>query len=298
MLAPKIARSAGQTKATAEPASRATADGRAALRLTEPGFLAAAGDRHEDPRPQEVHPPDRAADFSAVPVFAADRAGRPRLRAPSVAAMAVAGTVQPKLAVGRVDDPLERAADGVADQVMRMPDTAASTGEPAVQHECQACQEGRSEACEKGQSGACEEKTSRHPQELARARVVEIFTSYAATGPDAGRDPLTNTSAYGRGSTAADKAAGTTSLRFHESQHGQDFLDFLASHPFPVFTGKVGQTTHAFRQARTDFLAQFESWAKEMVRVSRCATDCVGSPDIDTFEHNTGPHMKCTTCHP
>ena len=38
MLAPKIARSAGQTKATAEPASRATADGRAALRLTEPGF--------------------------------------------------------------------------------------------------------------------------------------------------------------------------------------------------------------------------------------------------------------------
>lgn len=133
---------------------------------------------------------------------------------------------------------------------------------------------------------------------IPTAPVVEIFTSYAATGPDAGRDPLTNTSAYGRGSTAADKAAGTTSLRFHESQHGQDFLDFLASHPFPVFTGKVGQTTHAFRQARTDFLAQFESWAKEMVRVSRCATDCVGSPDIDTFEHNTGPHMKCTTCHP
>jgi hypothetical protein len=133
---------------------------------------------------------------------------------------------------------------------------------------------------------------------IPTAPVVEIFTSYAAQGPDAGRDPLTNRSAYGRGTTPADRSAGTTSLRFHESQHGKDFLDFLASHPFPVFTGTVGQTTDAFRQARKDFLAQFKSWAEDMVSVSRCATDCVGSPDIDTFEHNTGPSMKCTTCRP
>jgi hypothetical protein len=29
-----------------------------------------------------------------------------------------------------------------------------------------------------------------------------------------------------------------------------------------------------------------------MGRVTLCATDCVGSPDIDTFEHNTGVQMK------
>jgi hypothetical protein len=28
--------------------------------------------------------------------------------------------------------------------------------------------------------------------------------------------------------------------------------------------------------------------------VTLCAADCVGSPDIDTFEHNTGAQMKYT----
>jgi hypothetical protein len=35
-----------------------------------------------------------------------------------------------------------------------------------------------------------------------------------------------------------------------------------------------------------------------MGRATLCATDCVGSPDIDTFEHNVSADMKCATCHP
>lgn len=33
-----------------------------------------------------------------------------------------------------------------------------------------------------------------------------------------------------------------------------------------------------------------------MGKASSRWTDCVGSPDIDQFEGNTGTHLKCTTC--
>jgi hypothetical protein len=50
--------------------------------------------------------------------------------------------VQPKLAIGAVDDPLEHEADRVADHVMRMPDPNAhgfTQGTNAVQRKCAAC---------------------------------------------------------------------------------------------------------------------------------------------------------------
>lgn len=51
--------------------------------------------------------------------------------------------VQAKLAVGAIDDPLEREADQVADQVMRMPDPAAplTAAPPELQRKCAACEE-------------------------------------------------------------------------------------------------------------------------------------------------------------
>ena len=133
---------------------------------------------------------------------------------------------------------------------------------------------------------------------LPTAPVIEIFTRYAAQGPQSARDPITATSAYGRGTTTADVAAGTTTLRFHESRHGEDFLDFIATNPFPTYTGRVGMRVADFRRAGTTFLAAVRVWLREMGRRSLCATDCVGSPDIDVFEHNQGRRIKCTTCHP
>ena len=133
---------------------------------------------------------------------------------------------------------------------------------------------------------------------LPAAPMVEIFTNYASQGSGAAGDPLTATSAYGRGTTAGDSAAGTTSLRFHESRHGEDFLQFIASHPFPTYGGRVGMTVAQFNQAGGSFLAAFAAWSRNMGRASLCATDCVGSPDIDAFEHNVGANMRCTTCHP
>ncbi len=55
---------------------------------------------------------------------------------------------------------------------------------------------------------------------------VEITTTYK-NNPD-------ETSAYGKGTTADDKAEKTTTLRVHEGQHGTDFIDYLKKTPLPV----------------------------------------------------------------
>jgi len=53
------------------------------------------------------------------------------------------GVIQPKLAVGPVDDPAENEADRVADDVMRMPDLQASctAAPPRINRKCDACEE-------------------------------------------------------------------------------------------------------------------------------------------------------------
>jgi Domain of unknown function (DUF4157) len=53
------------------------------------------------------------------------------------------GSIQAKLVVGRVDDPLEHEADLVAEQVMRMPDPGleVSASQPRISRKCAACEE-------------------------------------------------------------------------------------------------------------------------------------------------------------
>jgi hypothetical protein len=73
-------------------------------------------------------------DFSKVALFPTDRATQPH--APLSAARTPAlGVIQPKLAIGRVDDPLEYEADRVADEVMRIPAAG------VAQRKCAACED-------------------------------------------------------------------------------------------------------------------------------------------------------------
>jgi hypothetical protein len=71
-------------------------------------------------------------DFSKLPIFPPDRAtqaqGRPSLDKP-----ALPGALPPKLSVGDDSHPLEREADRVADQIMRMPDHLAPVAPVALQ---------------------------------------------------------------------------------------------------------------------------------------------------------------------
>jgi hypothetical protein len=86
--------------------------------------------------------PGIAWDFSKIPIFPPDRP-KPASTLYPLAALPLPRVVQPKLAVGRADDPLEREADRVADQVMRMPDPALSVAPalPQISRKCAACEE-------------------------------------------------------------------------------------------------------------------------------------------------------------
>ena len=64
---------------------------------------------------------------------------------PAFGNQALLRRLQPKLTVGAVDDPLEREADRVADQVMRMPEPGpgptVSASAPRVSRKCAGCDE-------------------------------------------------------------------------------------------------------------------------------------------------------------
>src|SRR5215469_3403043 len=77
-----------------------------------------------------------AWDFSKIRVFPADWV-------PSHDRDALPEIIQPKLAIGRVDDPLELEADRIADQVMRMvePSVPRAARVPQVSRKCAACED-------------------------------------------------------------------------------------------------------------------------------------------------------------
>jgi hypothetical protein len=86
-----------------------------------------------EPR-ERTHEPAAAsrtpASFAAIPVFAPGEVALPRI------------ALQRKFAIGAVDDPLEREADHVAEQVMRMPEPVAVTQRSVsrINRKCAACE--------------------------------------------------------------------------------------------------------------------------------------------------------------
>ena len=99
-------------------------------------FEAAAAKRASEPARLPTQEGGRDATASPF-AFGASLAGR----------LALSGRpVQPKLEIGAVDDPLEREADAVSEQVMRMPDPGAPAevtfqAAPYVGRACAACEE-------------------------------------------------------------------------------------------------------------------------------------------------------------
>lgn len=101
---------------------------------------------------------------------------------------------------------------------------------------------------------------------------VTIQTTY---GP--GTDP-SGSSAYGRGTTAEDVSAGNTSLRFHEGNHGLDFLKYLREHPAPRFGGQVGMTLDQWQKAQDQFQSDVKAYYADVIRFSVQRTECPGKP--------------------
>jgi len=80
-------------------------------------------------------------DFSKIPLYSADRASRSQAT-DLQASEASLTNFQPKLKIGRTDDPLEHEADHVAEQVMRMREPPGiSTAAVRLSRKCAACDE-------------------------------------------------------------------------------------------------------------------------------------------------------------
>ncbi len=99
---------------------------------------------------------------------------------------------------------------------------------------------------------------------------VIIKTTYGLTVKPSG------TSAYGKGTTAADKKAGNTTLRFHEGSHGTDFLKYLTDNPFPKFPAGVGTKKADFLKAVETYKTARGEYGNKMDAFSKKRTDCVG----------------------
>ncbi len=90
-----------------------------------------------NPGSQIAATPGVSWDFSKISLFPPDQAGGSQVP-PPLAAPHVPLVIQTKLAIGRVDDPLEHEADQVADRVMRMPNPVAGS---LLQRNCATCDE-------------------------------------------------------------------------------------------------------------------------------------------------------------
>jgi RHS repeat-associated protein len=85
-------------------------------------------------------------------------------------------------------------------------------------------------------------------------------------------------SAYGRGTTGEDVAAGDTSLGFHEHNHAVDYRAYIESHDLPEFNADEGMTRGQYRAAQNQFRSDLNSYVRDMQSYSRQVTDCVGTP--------------------
>lgn len=175
MFAPKVAKT--QTKAAAGPtdklpSQRSTIGARPSAGSTVERVQVlrrTIGSREKGPDPAsmtaEEAQPSIAWSFSKIPVYAPERTTGPRARVP-LAAPPLPRTVQPKLVVGQVNDPLEREADSVAAQVMRTPVVGFSPV-PAPAGKCEKCEEETKETLRRRRDPAYQAATHEAPPVVA-----------------------------------------------------------------------------------------------------------------------------------
>jgi hypothetical protein len=108
---------------------------------------------------------------------------------------------------------------------------------------------------------------------------VSVQTKYGVGISPAGK------SAYGRGTTKEDIDAGNTSLKFHEGEHGVDFINYLRTHPFPTFGGRKKMTLKAFSDEIAVYQDAIVAYSAAMDAAVLESGDCVG---ISIDAHNAG----------
>jgi hypothetical protein len=169
-------------------------------------------------------------DFSKIPLFPPDQVNRPQAAFPP-SALPSPSIIQPKHAVGEINDPLEYEADRVADQVMLIPDPRLSDTAiaPQISLKCAACDSVLPSAPPAAQSGL---QSQAAPLDAASRRFFDSRFAYDFSGVRVHANPAAARSAaaiearaftvgehivLGAGETA-DAAAGRRLLA-HELAH-------------------------------------------------------------------------------
>jgi hypothetical protein len=101
---------------------------------------------------------------------------------------------------------------------------------------------------------------------------LDVKTTYGSKA-----DPAAN-SAYGRGHIKTDKDAGNGSLRFHEGNHGQDYIDYVKTHPYPTVEIDKPITKQEFDTRMSEWKKQAEQYQKDMEAQSKQHTDDITDP--------------------
>jgi hypothetical protein len=101
---------------------------------------------------------------------------------------------------------------------------------------------------------------------------LDVKTTYGSKA-----DPAAN-SADGRGHIKTDQDAGNSSLRFHEGNHGQDYIDYVKTHPYPTIEIDKPITKQEFDTRVSEWKNQAEQYQKDMESQSKQHTDDVTDP--------------------
>jgi hypothetical protein len=83
-------------------------------------------------------------------------------------------------------------------------------------------------------------------------------------------------SSYGRGTTAADKKSGDTTLEFHEAQHATEALDFIHKNQVPDVIVKAGMTMEKAQEAMEKFTERLAVYVSQVESHHIAKVDCVG----------------------
>ncbi|HZO54561.1 MAG TPA: hypothetical protein VFB63_17745, partial [Bryobacteraceae bacterium] len=105
---------------------------------------------------------------------------------------------------------------------------------------------------------------------------LHVQTTYGSKA-----DPAAD-SAYGRGHIKSDKDAGNGSLRFHEGNHGKDYIEYARTHPFPTVEIDKPITKQEFDKKMAEFNKQVDQYQKDMEAQSKAHTDDVTDPPAAT----------------
>src|SRR5262249_14680619 len=105
---------------------------------------------------------------------------------------------------------------------------------------------------------------------------LHVQTTYGSKA-----DPAAE-SAYGRGHIKTDKDAGNSSLRFHEGNHGQDYIDYVKTHPYPTIEIDKPITMQEFNKRVSEWKNQTKQYDEDMGAYSKEHTDDVTDPPAAT----------------